>query len=226
MHGFRSAIVADRSSEARKLFELSLRPLFEQVRGADRADALLEALAKLPAPAVVLLDAELPPNGAFTLLPLLRKSANAPAVIVISRRFDANEEARAASLDAIGYLEKPFRFASIVRALRTRDAGDERASVRVQAGANAHAIAVDRTGSQGFCRWELSDISTGGALLATHSAIAVGSELDLRIVLDASPLAVKARVVRHQGSTHVGVKFLDASAQVRDAIADYVARHR
>ena len=224
MHGFRTAVVADRSSEARKLFELSLRPLFEEVRCVDRADAVLEALAKVPTPAVVLLDAELPPHGAFAVMPVLRRQTPAPAVIVLSRRFDANEEARAASLDAIGYLEKPVRFSSIVRALRTRDSGDERASVRVQAGANAHAVAMDRTGSEAFCRWEIADISTGGALLTTHSPIAVGSELELRLVLDDTPHAVRARVVRHQGNTHVGVKFVDAPSRVRDAIADYVSK--
>ena len=75
---------------------------------------------------------------------------------------------------------------------------------------------------------QAKDLSQGGLLLETSTAIVVGSVLELEFYLPGtrSQVKVKAKVVRAvkgpEGANQAGVEFVNLSQADQEAILDYV----
>jgi CheY-like chemotaxis protein len=210
-------LLVEASEVGRQLLNLLLRPRFQRVIEARDCDEALTALATLGFFDVVLVDLEAP-GDAEGLVSSLCEQPGAPAVLVTTRSSDLDLETRLTLRGVIGFLTKPIRAPALFRALRGLDRS---LFVPVATQTVIHlpdvcAEALDPASETPVLRWEIRDISRGGALLLTHSSLAVGARLRLRLRLGDEPFEVTAEVVRVQDPVWavlpgVAVRFLDLS---------------
>jgi len=112
-------LVADDDPAMRALFATILKPQgFEVAEAADGVEAL--ELAQRLAPAILLLDMEMPRLDGFGVLEALRRrlAGRAVPVIVVTVKDDAVTEARCIELGAEDYLTKPIQPSSLVVRIR------------------------------------------------------------------------------------------------------------
>ncbi len=210
-------LLVEASEVGRQLLRLLLRPRFQRVVETRDCDEARDALATLGYFDVVLVDLEVR-GDAEGFVSALCEQPGAPAVLVTTRSSDLDLETRLTLRGVIGFLTKPIRAPALFRALRGLDRS---LFVPVATRTVIHlpdvcAEALDPASGAPVLRWEVRDISRGGALLITHSPLAVGARLHLRLHLGDEPFEVAAEVVRVQDPTWavlpgVAVRFLDLS---------------
>ena len=208
-------LLIESSAVGSQLLSLLLRPRFErvvEVKDCAQARTALETLGPFD---VVLVDLEAA-GDASGLVSSLCESPAPPAVLVTTRSSDLDLETRLSMRGVVGFLSKPIRATALFRALR----GLERslfipvATRTVLHLADVWAEVIDPASAAAVVRWEIRDISRGGALLLTHAALALGERLRLRLQLREEPFEVTAEVVRVQDPVWavlpgVAVRFLD-----------------
>jgi DNA-binding response OmpR family regulator len=112
-------LVADDDAAMRALFATILKPQgFAVAEAADGVEALEQA--QRLAPAILLLDMEMPRLDGFGVLEALRRrlAGRAVPVIVVTVKDDAATEARCIELGAEDYLTKPIQPSSLVVRIR------------------------------------------------------------------------------------------------------------
>lgn len=97
---------------------------------------------------------------------------------------------------------------------------------RIHARVTIQGTATVQTDSEPI-RFDVVNLSAGGALLLNGPAIDVGQQVDLELSVDGgAPLALTGRVQRHEslnaGGTALGVMFIEFSAEVQQQLVDVV----
>lgn len=210
-------LLVESSAVGSQLLRLLLRPRFERVVEARDCAQARNALDTLGFFDVVIVDLEAP-GDAVGLASSLCESARAPAVLVTARSPDLDLETRLTLRGVVGFLQKPIRATALFRALRGLDRS---LFIPVATRTVLHlddvwAEAIDPESATAVVRWEIRDISRGGAFLLTHAALVVGERLRLRLHLRDEPFEVAAEVARVQDPVWavlpgIAVRFLDLS---------------
>lgn len=227
MYGFRSIIVADGSPTVRELLPLMLAPYGPGVIAVADAAAALAAIERAQAPALVIVDMALPPDGGVALFERCAARGDArPALLAMTMAPSLDEETRVTLLGAIGYLTKPLTHRHIVHAVRSRHGYLQRSAPRARALPLLHAEVCDGEKLVQL-RWEVLDLSVTGAFLVTRASLPIGTNLLLRFPLPEAAVIVPAEVMRVQEPSWanvggVGVTFRGASAEAYAALDGFV----
>jgi hypothetical protein len=86
-----------------------------------------------------------------------------------------------------------------------------------------NAIVTDPTTHSRLLRWEISDISISGALLATNAVLPIGQRVTADLVIDGEPYPILGEIVRIQPPRETAIRFVDLIKPAHDAIAALVA---
>jgi hypothetical protein len=71
-----------------------------------------------------------------------------------------------------------------------------------------------------------TNISTGGILLNAREKLAVGTSLELKFLLNETPVSVTGRIVAHQEATpNYNIAFFDVRESVKETLARYINDH-
>jgi CheY-like chemotaxis protein len=223
MFELETVVVADASAVVRQLFEVCFVRVATSVRQAADADEAFAQLAGLEGRILLVADAELPPSGALALYERCAALSSHVELILTARRIDAQLVERARAAGALHVFAKPVKFRELLQLLRER-AGVPRVARRVRPGELAYVLALEPDAHTAIARWDVHDISTSGALLATHGALRIGSELSLDVVIAGRHLPVHAQVVRVQPPSCTAVRFLGSTTQMQVALDELEAR--
>ena len=126
----RTILVVDDEPAQRKLLGGFLESLGFQVREAESAEAMLEAVRQTP-PDLILLDVRLPGMSGVDALPEIRKLAEGLPVILITAHADLRQAVSAVKTGADDYLVKPLELDALRAALTRWTNRDIRAKVAV-----------------------------------------------------------------------------------------------
>lgn len=197
---------------------------FEVVTASSGPEAV--QLASARPPHLILLDLEMPGmNGAEACAALRKVEAlKATPIIVMSATGSAANRERclkAGCTEFVAKPEKPEELLGLVARLLTVKKREAR---RI-------TVVFNVTGTHGTRQviGQARDLSSGGLLLETPTALAVGSVLDVEFYLPGTraQVKVKAKVMRSlkadDGAHQAGLQFIDLSQADQEAILDYVS---
>jgi NarL family two-component system response regulator LiaR len=178
-------LVADGDVLARNAIRDALRTAGLSVVGqaADASHAV--ALATRCCADVVLVDAELPPGGAFEAMDAIATAVPDVRVVILSRADSADEGVRALARGASGYLCRDMELASLARAIEGLMAGEAAISRVMTAGLIEHVRQLSSS-FRGMRpvksplttrEWEVLDLlSTGASTAQIAKALVVSPE--------------------------------------------------
>jgi len=183
------------------------------------------ALAARRLPHLVLLDLEMPRMDGAAACAEMRKNPalQATPIIVMSATGTPQNRERCMKAGCTEFVAKPEKpdelLGMVARILAVKKRGAQRITVVFNVtGSHASRQVIGQA----------KDLSEGGLLLETSTAIVVGSVLDLEFYLPGtrSQVKVKAKVVRSgkspEGAHQAGVEFVNLSQADQAAILDYV----
>ena len=112
-------LIVEDNPDNMKLFRAVLTIRGHQVVGLPGGETLLETM-RAEAPAIVLLDMDMPEMDGFEVLEALRRtlSGRAVPVIVVTARDDPETESRCIELGAEDYITKPIQPATLIARIR------------------------------------------------------------------------------------------------------------
>jgi CheY-like chemotaxis protein len=225
-----SVLVVEDSQVLREVMKAVLTPHAKVVETAASVAEALEVLRDTPDFSLLLSDVQLPDGTGFDVLAHVRRSAPESRAVLMTARWEAADAERATAMGALAYLPKPLTFRDIARVLRKADCVSAHRPTRRRSSGKALLRDGSRPGVPHFA-WEMRDLSVSGAFLETKGPLAVGTSLDLELVLGADTIRVLAVVARLQepswaGPGGVGVRFQALDAEARVLIEQHVAAAR
>lgn len=225
-----SVLVVEDSQVLREVMKAVLTPHAKLVETAASVAEALAILEETPDFSLLLSDVQLPDGTGFDVLAHVRRSAPESRAILMTARWEAADAERATAMGALAYLPKPLAFRDIARVLRRAESLAAHRPTRRRSSGKAVLRDGARPGVPHFA-WEMRDLSVSGAFLETQGPLAVGTSLDLDLVIGADTVRVTAVVARLQepswgGPGGVGVRFEDLSAEARAWIEQHVAEAR
>lgn len=146
---------------------------------------------------------------------ILQRTANGPR-FHYTIGLETSVEVRAALARAVEIAQS--RAAARVPEVQTGN-GLTRASIRVPVD---FEVRYAGSGCSGTAR--ATNLSTGGILMNCAQPLSVGTQLELRFLLGASPISVSGRIVAHQeASPNYNIAFFDVRDVVKETLARFVA---
>jgi len=183
------------------------------------------ALAARRPPHLVLLDLEMPKMDGAAACAEMRKvpALQATPIIIMSATGTQQNRERCMKAGCTEFVAKPEKpdelLGMVARILAIKNRESKRITV---------VFNVTGTHASRQVIGQAKDLSQGGLLLETSTAIVVGSVLELEFYLPGtrSQVKVKAKVVRAvkgpEGANQAGVEFVNLSQADQEAILDYV----
>jgi CheY-like chemotaxis protein len=183
------------------------------------------AVAAKKQPHLVLLDLEMPKMDGAAACAEMRKvpALQATPIIIMSATGTPQNRERCMKAGCTEFVAKPEKPEELLGMVARILAVKRRESQRI-------TVVFNVTGTHASRQviGQAKDLSQGGLLLETSTAIVVGSVLELEFYLPGtrSQVKVKAKVVRAgkspEGAHQAGVEFVNLSQSDQEAILDYV----
>lgn len=227
---FRKLLVIDDSEVFRELISVLMKPYCERILVASSAKEAIALIDSTPDLDVAICDVMLAEENGFDVLRYVHALADPkPRVVMVTAYYEDAGVERADRLGAAGYLMKPASVRGILSAVQaTAESPEGKRGQRWRCAGQAFVMDSGRNGS-GLIRWDISNLSRGGAFLETKGPLPLGTELDLLLEIGGSKGRVRARVMRMQEPSWldlggVGVEFVECSPEAVEAIENAIER--
>jgi CheY-like chemotaxis protein len=230
MLGLDQVLVVDGSRFVRDLLTRLMKRHSNATHATGDCRDARQRISGNPDISLVICDLEAPGGGGFELLEFVAGlPTRRPRVLLVGRRFDATDRARARSLGAIGCVTRPVSFRAIARAVAASGPRPfSEIAPRRYASPPARAQLLDPDALQRGephqqISWALHDLSSTGALIDTRGPIPVGTPLRVALCVGEERLQLDCEVVRVQEPAWetlpgVGVRFVGLAPEVRAAL--------
>jgi len=220
-------LVVDDSRVMREILQVMLRPHVEWVGAVSSGnDAKVLLGAATDAIDLVLSDVFMPDGHGIELLEWIRRTDGLePDVLLASARPTPELRAQALALGAVELLPKPLTIRSILESYRYVKRAEEQRALMPRWRCGGTAIVTDPEAGGGVLSWDIYNISREGAFLESKAPLAVGTEIELVLLIGGREGRARARVVRVQEPSWIdvagiGVTFIELSPGAERILAD------